>query len=115
MLLLPPSGPTEIDRMAVPLSPPYSHTDSSKSTQNVNQGETHNSNIQNIGGVIAGNIAGFNNIVGTLNVTVDSAADLTNKIESVTKHAATAAERLKEVEKRIRQTSPLLANPRFGD
>lgn len=50
--------------MAVPLSPPYSHTDSSKSTQNVNQGETHNSNIQNIGGVIAGNIAGFNNIVG---------------------------------------------------
>lgn len=48
-------------------------------------------------------------------MTVDSAADLTNKIESVTKHAATAAERLKEVEKRIRQTSPLLANPRFGD
>jgi hypothetical protein len=63
---LPPSGPTEIDRMADPPTPPHTPASSSKGTSNVNQGNVNNGGIRNNGGVVTGNVAGFNTIVGNL-------------------------------------------------
>lgn len=45
-------------------------------------------------------------------MTVDSATDLTNNIQSFTARVATAAERLRDVETRIRATSQLLSSIR---
>jgi hypothetical protein len=50
--------------MADPPTPPHTPASSSKGTPNVNQGNVNNGNIRNNGGVVTGNIAGFNTIVG---------------------------------------------------
>jgi hypothetical protein len=50
--------------------------------------------------------------LGTINITVDSAADLTNNIQYFTTRVATAAQRLRDVEAKIRATSQLLGSIR---
>lgn len=61
---LPASGPTEIDRMADPPTPPHTPASSSKGTPNVVQGDVNYTGLRNDGGVVTGNVAGFNTIVG---------------------------------------------------
>lgn len=50
--------------------------------------------------------------LGTINITVDSAADLTNNIQYFTTRVATAAQRLRDVEAKIRATSQILSSIR---
>ncbi|KAJ5681939.1 uncharacterized protein N7477_001879 [Penicillium maclennaniae] len=98
--------------MADPPTPPHTPASSSKGKSNVNQGNVNNGNIRNNGGVVTGNVNGFNTIIATLNLTVDTATTLTDNIQNFTARVATVAERLRDVEDRIRATSQILSNIR---
>ncbi|KAJ5150172.1 hypothetical protein N7448_001750 [Penicillium atrosanguineum] len=99
--------------MPDPPTPPDTPAGSLKDDKNSKQGNVDNTNIQNNGGVVTGNNSGYTTIVGTINITVDSAANLTDNIERFTARVATASENLQSIANRIRATSQLLSS--IGD
>jgi hypothetical protein len=107
------------------LTPPDTPNETDKG-----QAAVHNHGITNNRGVVTGNNYGYNIISGifsllvsflvsrligpgTINITVEAAADLTNTIQSFTDRVATASERIKSVGRQINDTSNVLLNIKF--
>ncbi|KAK4233762.1 hypothetical protein C8A03DRAFT_38512, partial [Achaetomium macrosporum] len=77
---------------------------------NIDQGPVNFQNAANYGGVQTGNIIGYNLIIGTINVALDSAKSLTRKIDAFVASVEAVSLRLKSLGEKVGATATVINN-----
>ncbi|KAI8633626.1 hypothetical protein F5Y19DRAFT_489095 [Xylariaceae sp. FL1651] len=72
-------------------------------------GNVNNAGVNNQGGIVAGNICGYNFMIGTINVAVASATDLGNNIQNLIVSVEIATQKLRSIEDKVGATKNVLS------